>query len=152
MPAVRVKTILNTLQFTLLVLAACAFGTPFSWATGPTLADGSMSVVEALRTLGESVMAISYLPNFILRLPLHEFKRIRAAQTTMDSYMHEQVASRKQEIRTLLATGRGEEVKRDAFSLLTKASEQEEGKARLSDEELVGNIFALLLAGHGNAS
>lgn len=47
--------------------------------------------------------------------------------------MKEQVGVRKQEIQ--------ENTRKDAFSLLVKANEQEESKYQLSDDELVRIVF-----------
>lgn len=41
---------------------------------------------------------------------------------------------------------------KDILSLFVRASELDEGKRRLDNEELIGNIFALLFAGHETTS
>lgn len=51
----------------------------------------------------------------------------------MALFMKEQVVVRKQEIQ--------ENTRKDAFSLLVKANEQEELKYQLSDDELVDIVF-----------
>ncbi|KAF8830646.1 hypothetical protein HHX47_DHR2000850 [Lentinula edodes] len=63
-----------------------------------------------------------------------------AAYEAMALFMKEQVGVRKQEIQ--------ENIRRDAFSLLVKANEQEESKYQLSDDELIGNVYIMLFAGH----
>ena len=42
-----------------------------------------------------------------------------------------------------------EERSKDMFSLLVSANEAESEKVRMSDEEVVGNIFVMLFAGNG---
>jgi hypothetical protein len=51
--------------------------------------------------------------------------------------MQTQVAERKSEIRAQLSDGTSRQ-QNDAFSMLVKANEQETGKLRLDDQELVG--------------
>lgn len=41
------------------------------------------------------------------------------------------------------------ELRKDAFSMLVAANEAESEKRKLTDDEVVGNVFAMLFAGHG---
>lgn len=61
--------------------------------------------------------------------------------------MHSQVTERKAEI----ASGSSSitEERNDAFTLLIRANEDEGGKFQLDDQELIGNVFIMLFAGHG---
>ena len=62
-------------------------------------------------------------------------------------FMHSQIAERKAEI----ASGSSgiTECRNDAFTMLIKANEGEGGKFQLDDQELVGNVYIMLFAGHG---
>ena len=62
------------------------------------------------------------------------------------AFMRSQVAERKAEITSGYSsiTERGN----DIFTMLVKANE-DEGKYQLNDQELIGNVFILLIAGHG---
>lgn len=55
------------------------------------------------------------------------------------AFMHEQVAERKADIRARGSDGAVEDS--NAFSMLVRASEEEEGKFKLDDSELVGRLF-----------
>jgi len=57
--------------------------------------------------------------------------------------MQTQVEERRKEIRD------GTSNRDDVFTRLVQANEDEESKFRLSDEELIGNVFVILFAGHG---
>ncbi len=57
--------------------------------------------------------------------------------------MQTQVEERRREVRD------GTSQRDDVFTRLVRANEDEESKYRLSDEELVGNVFVVLFAGHG---
>jgi cytochrome P450 len=59
--------------------------------------------------------------------------------------MDDEIATRKEDLKE----GSSEE-KRDIFSRLVEANEEETTRsARLDDSELIGNTFLMLLAGHG---
>lgn len=61
--------------------------------------------------------------------------------------MRDQVADRKQALHAA-ESGKGA-LGRDAFSMLVAANESENEKLKLSDQELIGNVFVMLFAGHG---
>ena len=62
-------------------------------------------------------------------------------------FMHSQVTKRKAEI----ASGSCDvtEGRNDVFTMLVKANEDEGGKFQLDKQELIGNMYIMLLAGHG---
>ncbi|KAJ3832287.1 cytochrome P450 [Lentinula raphanica] len=122
-----------TFKFALSVLASCAFGLSFQWDEPPRTSDGNLTVGEAMRT-------------WVLKLPFKKIQQSNAAYEAMALFVKEQVIFRKGEIQ--------DSTRKDAFSLLVKANEQEELKYKLSDDELVvcsckiGNVFILLFSGH----
>ena len=59
-------------------------------------------------------------------------------------FMHSQVTERKAEIASSITEGRN-----DAFTMLIKANGDEGGKFQLDDQELIGNVYIMLFAGHG---
>lgn len=61
------------------------------------------------------------------------------AQQELRGFMREQVAERKADIRAGSSAGSGSET--NAFSMLVKASEDEEGKFKLDDSELVSSVL-----------
>lgn len=80
---------------------------------------------------------------------LSSLHRVDTAYTRLDSYLHAQIAVRKTEIQTELNSGMDSlEAKRDLFSRFV-ASSVGEGKMGLTDQEIVGNTFVALFAGHG---
>ncbi|KAJ8082992.1 hypothetical protein PM082_008852 [Marasmius tenuissimus] len=133
-----------TFKFALLVLGICAFGFDFNWSAPPETAEGEMSVQEAIRTILDENMLLVFAPEWIKKLPFKRVQRPQDAQRQLTSFMQDQVKLRKAEVRAQTP----EEYKRDAFSMLVQANEDEEGKHRLNDEELIGNVFVMLFAGH----
>ncbi|KAL0569773.1 hypothetical protein V5O48_012184 [Marasmius crinis-equi] len=133
-----------TFKFALLVLGICAFGFNFDWSAPPETAEGEMTVQEAIRTLLDANMMLSFAPQWVQNLPFNRFRRPQDAYNQLTRFMQDQVKHRKAEVRGQTR----EEYKRDAFSMLVQANEDAEGKYRLNDEELIGNVFVMLFAGH----
>ncbi|KAJ8517930.1 hypothetical protein ONZ45_g4924 [Pleurotus djamor] len=133
-----------TFKLALLVLGHCAFGFPFDWSTPARLPDGSMSVQEALRTVADThIFAIS-APKWVWKLPIKWIQDSRVAHEQLARFMREQVEERKEALTSDVKGALG----RDAFSMLVAANESENQKLQLSDQELIGNVFIMLFAGH----
>lgn len=71
----------------------------------------------------------------------------RIAHEQLAKFMRDQVADRKQALHA--AQSDKGSLGRDAFSMLVAANESENEKLKLSDQELIGNVFVMLFAGHG---
>ncbi len=84
-------------------------------------------------------------------LPLPQLKRAKLFKRELDSYMHEMVLKRREDI----AAGKE---KKDLLTALVQAVAREKSAANktslgakvevMDDEELIGNMFIFLLAGH----
>ncbi|KAH9478750.1 Cytochrome P450 monooxygenase 124 [Psilocybe cubensis] len=131
-----------TFKLALLIIGKCGFGFSFDWSSPPRSEDGSLSIQEALRIVADSHMIATFLPKWIQNLPTKKFKEVREAHGKLLGFMKQQVAERRAEVRSNSSEGR-----HDAFTMLVKANE-DEGKLKLSDDELIGNVFVMLFAGH----
>ncbi|KAJ3796245.1 cytochrome P450 [Lentinula aff. detonsa] len=129
-----------TFKLALLIIGSCAFGFSFQWDEPPRTSDGSLSVQEAIRTVADTYMLRVFAPKWVLKLPFKKIQHSNAAYEAMALFMKEHVIARKSEIQN--------NTRKDAFSLLVKANEQEESKHKLSDDELIGNVYIMLFAGH----
>ncbi|KAH8827541.1 cytochrome P450 [Flagelloscypha sp. PMI_526] len=126
-------------KFALLLIALCGFGfNEASWVAGPATEDQSISLEEAMRIAAEDNMLHVFLPTWAYSLPVKRLRHSRYAVKELKRFMREQVQRRKTE-------DFGDQ---SAFSLLVKASQDGSGKFALDDNELIGNIFVLLFAGH----
>ncbi|KAI0312574.1 cytochrome P450 [Amylostereum chailletii] len=133
----------QTFNFTLLVICACGFGWPFAWSeTRKEKSEGKMSLQQALRTLASSII-LGALPKWAYNVPVKAIQDAALAKDTLARYMTAQIKERKEEVRSRSS----EEVGTDMFSLLVQANETD-GKFQLDDDELAGNVFGLLFAGH----
>ncbi|KAG6900467.1 hypothetical protein C0993_010185 [Termitomyces sp. T159_Od127] len=129
----------------------CGFGFTFDWFAPPIVPNGKISVQEALRVLVDSYVISLLVPKWLQYLPLpgfvkhnhnipyadntsSSFTKVRQASKTFLAFMKHEIAVRAKEVR---AGCEFAEEHADAFTMLVRANEQETGKLRLSDEEVV---------------
>jgi len=132
-----------THKFALLVIEICGFGVPFKWAAPPKADDGSMSLQQAIQVVGDNSPLLIFA-FWLTSLPLAKFRQARAAFRQVMSFMETQVDQRK----FLVRNSKGADLGRDAFTMLVQANEDEAGKYKLSKQELIGNVYTMLIAGH----
>ncbi|KJA21399.1 hypothetical protein HYPSUDRAFT_42040 [Hypholoma sublateritium FD-334 SS-4] len=135
-----------TFKVALLVISKCGFGFSFSWSEPVRTADGRMSLQEAFRVVSETILITSFVPKWVRKLPFKRFRELNEANKEIMEFMQKQVADRKADIRSQGCTDSAQDT--NAFSMLVEASENEKGKFKLDDSELIGNVFIMLLAGH----
>lgn len=75
------------------------------------------------------------------------FEKVSSARDEVMQFLEYQVAERKAALSGF--PDGSEERSIDMFSMLVSANEAESDKVKMSDEEVVGNIFAMLFAGNG---
>ncbi|KAJ7158345.1 cytochrome P450 [Mycena crocata] len=133
-----------TLKLAFLLISTCGFGFPSSWSQNgfSSGADGDMPVQEALKSVAESHMTSLIVPKWLWWLPIPKIKTMRLAHERLAAFMQAQVTERKAEVAA------GGDMRADAFSTMVKASQDESSKYRLDDEELIGNVFLFMFAGH----
>ncbi|KAJ7064839.1 cytochrome P450 [Mycena amicta] len=131
-----------TLKFAFLIISNCGFGFPSTWAAPPSAKAGEITVQEALRIAADHHLLMLTVPKWAFYLPIPKLLRIRKARERLMAFMHEQVAERKAEVAS------AKELRSDAFTMLVKANQDEDSKYSLDDEELIGNIFVFMFAGH----
>ncbi|KAF9529863.1 cytochrome P450 [Crepidotus variabilis] len=133
-----------TFKVALLIIAQCGFGFDFTWSDPPKSTSGQMSVQEAFSAVTNDHMVLAFVPKLLLRLPFKRFRKLHEAHEQIGEFMKAQVAQRKEQYSLKGADAMGH----DIFSTLVKANEEEGGKLKLEDSELVGNVFVILFAGH----
>ncbi|KAJ6588862.1 cytochrome P450 [Mycena capillaripes] len=126
-----------TAKFAFLLISTCGFGFPSTWETLPQASDGGMPVQEALSIVTETAL-LDFLPKWLWCLPT---ARARMARKRLRKFMQEQVVERKASV----AAG---DTRADVFTTMVQANQNESGKFQLDDQELIGNIFLFLFAGH----
>lgn len=159
-----------TLKVALSVISSTSFGIDCDWETHETLKDGeSMTFFQALETITANPGPSFIMPEWQLRnLPFNNLKKIQKA---IDIY-NEAVKGKIVDARN--ATNENHDKKYDLFSILIRTLKEEgeeviKGELTLNgnfvfyildivssfisqfcyiDDELAGNIFLFLLAGH----
>ncbi|KAG6909423.1 hypothetical protein DXG01_000576 [Tephrocybe rancida] len=134
-----------TTKTALLVIAKCGFGLPVEWSAPPVGPDGKITVQEAVRVLADSYIVSLIMPSWVQYLPVPGFSKIRRATEAFTGFMKREIAARSEEVRS---GSEFSDQRADMFTMLVRANEQETGKLKLSDQEVIGNVFIMLLAGH----
>ncbi|KAF7342838.1 hypothetical protein MSAN_01999800 [Mycena sanguinolenta] len=126
--------VVQKLTLAFLVIASCG-------ATPPST-DGVMSVTEALRLVSDHNLLLVFAPGWLFYMPFASFTKARMARDRLAAFMRAHIVERKANV----ATG---STRANALTMLVKANQDESTKYQLDDQELIGNIFLLMLAGHG---
>ncbi|TFK28623.1 cytochrome P450 [Coprinopsis marcescibilis] len=135
-----------TYKFALLTIGVCGFGFHFNWTDPMITVDGDMTLTKAFEIFDHNQVLV-LLPWWLLRLPIKRFKEYRRATAKLTEWMVGQIAERKELINSRTEDDK-EKLREDLFTRMVKANEEELKKFRLADQELIGNIFIILLAGH----
>ncbi|KZV81717.1 cytochrome P450 [Exidia glandulosa HHB12029] len=129
-----------TMKITLLVLAAASFGRRVSWTDSSGTPPGhSMSFGEAVEVVAHNMAVKVAIPDPLLVLTPH-WRRVRRAFAELTQYIQEMISQRQV----------GDKVVRhDLLSgLLDASTDPADPLLSLSQEELLGNVFIFLMAGH----
>jgi len=122
------------------VIGIAGFGRRVSWTSDVVVPpDHQMTFKDALHTLSTNLIQKIVLPDWAKYLT-NQAWRTDLALKELKKYMMEMVEAR-----------RGDKVEQryDLFSgLLDAAQDEQDSEAAISDEELIGNMFIFLLAGH----
>jgi cytochrome P450 len=105
-----------------------------------------MSLWDGLEITTRTDMIAFLLPKWIKNLPIKRFQESKAAYEQLMAFMRSQVAERKAEI--VSRSSSIAEKRDDVFTLLVRANEDEHTKFQLDDQEVIGNVFVMLIAGH----
>ncbi|KAN0113945.1 cytochrome P450, partial [Russula decolorans] len=117
------------------------FGRRVTWTTNLIVPPGHrMTFKDALHILSTNIVLKIVIPNWAKNLT-NPTRKVNLAFTELKQYMLEMVEDRKDADKV--------EERYDLFSGLLDAAQDEPGsEAALSDDELIGNMFIFLLAGH----
>ncbi|KAJ7578342.1 cytochrome P450 [Mycena floridula] len=131
-------------KLALIVISRCGFGHPIAWTADSS--SGTMSFKDALETVSGSSIARLVVPRWMYYLPIARLHEIDKAYNLLAAFMQNLIKARREE---LLAgvTDNKQVLGKDVFRLMIRASE-DEGELRMTDDELTGNTFIMLFAGH----
>ncbi|KAI0030178.1 cytochrome P450 [Vararia minispora EC-137] len=126
-----------TLPIALFVISVAGFGRRISWSDNSIIPLGyEMSFKEALNIISKDVGIKAFVPSWAMGLS-KRWSRVRTAFDEIEKYMFEMVR--------LGQNAEKKEEQADLFTWLLDAAEEED---KLTNRELLANIFIFLLAGH----
>ncbi|KAH9973784.1 cytochrome P450 [Lactifluus volemus] len=134
-----------TTRLAFLVISTCGFGLPFRWEEPTETDDGGMSIQKAMRIWVNTSVVRLLTPSWAYKLPIKRLHDAAMASRVLRGHLTELISERRAELNSD-DTDRGI-ARKDIFSLLVLASE-EDSKFQLSDDELMGNVFGMMFAGH----
>ncbi|TFY53671.1 hypothetical protein EVJ58_g9325 [Rhodofomes roseus] len=132
-----------TVPIALFVIGVAGFGKRMSWSEDLNVPEGyHFTFKDALHVVSTDLRLKLFVPEWLLKVgPSKRLRDFWQAYVDLENYM-----------RAMIDRRRGSEKKEeryDLFSSLLDANEEEgDGTAKLSDGELMGNIFIYLIAGH----
>ncbi|KAK0203454.1 cytochrome P450 [Desarmillaria ectypa] len=145
MPAVQKITF----KLALFVIATCGFGISFDWEEPSRSEHGAMSIQKAFRIISATGTFAIFAPKWVKRLPFKYIRDSNTAHEQLGKFMRDEVIRRRAQIANGEIDLEGDNLEtRTIINLIMKAGEDEEGKYSLDDEEVIGNVFIMLFAGH----
>jgi cytochrome P450 len=155
-----------TLKIALCVIASAAFGIRTNWNQigheRESVPEGfSMSFFDALQEIANQPLKLSLVPEWLMVLPVFNLKRLQSAMRDFRKYAMQSIEQHKVSItKDNNDTLSSERQRGDLFHALVNAAMQsadvecdsaDQGKKKLAldDDELLGNIYIMMLAGHG---
>ncbi|EPS98786.1 hypothetical protein FOMPIDRAFT_1037349 [Fomitopsis schrenkii] len=132
-----------TVPITLFVIGVAGFGKRMSWRDDYSVPEGfHFSFKDALHIASTDLRLKLFVPRWVLQnAPWKRLRDFWSAYVDLERYMRQMIDARK-------GVEKKEE-RYDLFSSLLDANEEEsDSAAKLSDDELMGNIFIHLVAGH----
>ncbi|KAG1822549.1 cytochrome P450 [Suillus subaureus] len=131
-----------TFPIALFVIGAAGFGRPISWKEDTVVTLGhQLTLKDALRTVTQDLTIKLLVPRWAMGLT-KRFRRARLAFDELHQYLKEMIHERR---------GSQYEDNNDLLSSLLSANDGDnlsKSEVKLSDSELIGNIFIFLVAGH----
>jgi len=127
------------------VISGAGYGRPFDWETSDEISPGhKLSYTESLRTLFNNLLILFIFPRWMLKLPFKALQRTGLVYSEFGSYLQELVNSE----RNREEPARMNSVLKALVDNSTETAGPSKDQRSLTDEELIGNAFVILLGGH----
>ncbi|KAL8279097.1 hypothetical protein RQP46_008555 [Phenoliferia psychrophenolica] len=142
-----VDTVTTTLRMALMIISSAAFGQRHPWPQNdddedPAPVGRKLGFITALKGALEGTVVKLCLPNWAYSLPFEYPKHVQLCFAELEGFLKDMVRERKE------AKISGGADQNDLFSALLNGVQDEEGSGVLTTEELLGNMYIFLLAGH----
>ncbi|KAI0703432.1 cytochrome P450 [Cytidiella melzeri] len=135
--------LMTTVSIALFVISSAGFGQAISWRDeGLRTAGYEFSFKETMYHISNEIVTKAITPAWLLKLGLTaKMRTARVAYELMEKYMVEMVQKRR--------NAETKAKRHDLLSGLLDANEEEfNGYAKLTDREVISNIYIFLIAGH----
>ncbi|KDR68944.1 hypothetical protein GALMADRAFT_160726 [Galerina marginata CBS 339.88] len=135
-----------TMRVAFLVIARCGFGMPIAWTVDEEEDLDEAGTSHALTFVAQTTILRLVVPNWMYRLPIKKpaFRRMDRIWKSLSAFMHKSVEARAQEV---AAEPELSNIRGDVFTRLIAAHDRD-GKYSLNADEVIGNTFVLMFAGH----
>ncbi|KDQ08643.1 hypothetical protein BOTBODRAFT_37796 [Botryobasidium botryosum FD-172 SS1] len=151
-PSVDVPVINDLVaKFSLNIVSSCAFDVKFTWSEPLASSGERMSFQEAFKVVLVNAPVRLLVPTWAYILPLKVLKRVDAAFSTLFSFMRSQIALRREKIMSDESYEEDSPRSDSIFNTIIRAN-LDGGKSTLDDNEVIGNTFIMLFAGHETAA
>ncbi|TFK44816.1 cytochrome P450 [Crucibulum laeve] len=128
-----------TVPIALFVIGAAGFGQKLSWQDDTVVPPNhAMTFKDALHIVTADIFIKLVTPSWALGLT-KRLRTVRDAFEELQQYMSEMIKERQYS---------ESKERHDLFSSLLEANNQDLDEAKLTESELIGNIFIFLVAGH----
>lgn len=143
------RPLLEVTMLALHIIMGAGYGVSFTWdkqTTSNPWPNHTLSFKDAVLGLIEHLLPIVLIPKVFWRLPFHRMKRMKRDYEEFGQYLRDLLGNPKGSGED---TGLGENL----ISALARSAEMEKGDGSgssvgLSDDQILGNAFMFLVAGH----
>ncbi|KAJ6507149.1 cytochrome P450 [Mycena vitilis] len=139
-----------TTKVALLLISRCGFGTHIAWQTEDKSETSVIPFDQALSIVSSNSILRLITPRWMYKLPIKKLHDVETAYSSLayttseTNFMEKLIKTRREELSVGAEANDG---RNDLFRVMLRASEGE-GTLRMSDDELSGNTFVILFAGH----
>jgi cytochrome P450 len=132
-------------ELTLFVIASAGFGIRFRRDTFGDAPPGyDLSFGTSLFTAIESMFVKVLVPRWLYALPIQRLRYIDLAYRQLKAYIHDMIRAEREGTRSAVDAGEDKVTSMEAadlFRRMVAANEEEAPGQRLSEDELVSNIY-----------
>ncbi|KDQ08636.1 hypothetical protein BOTBODRAFT_37788 [Botryobasidium botryosum FD-172 SS1] len=137
-----------TTKFTINIVASCAFDFPSTWSNSIASVGDEMTLQKCLKVVLDDIAVRLLAPKWAYYIfPFGALKRVDTAFSTIFRFMRAQIALRREKLVSEDMSDEDTQGKNTIFNNIVKAN-MEGGKFAFSEEEVIGNTFIMLFAGH----
>ncbi|KDQ08641.1 hypothetical protein BOTBODRAFT_179710 [Botryobasidium botryosum FD-172 SS1] len=137
-----------TSKFTINIVASCAFDFHSTWSDSIASAGNEMTLQKCLKVVLADAPLRLLAPKWAYYVfPFGALKRVDTAFSTIHRFMRAQIALRREKIVSEDVTSEDTQGQDTIFNNIVKAN-VDGGKFAFDEEEVIGNTFIMLFAGH----